>query len=183
MISATILNETCNRMDEEKLDPAKILEQLDRSLIQNLRHNRQNPEEVKDGLDISIAVLNLSSHDVQLAAARRPIIVIHNGIQTTIRGTRRSIGDTEPAIRCRPFETTRMKLRKHDKIYMYTDGYSDQFGGQNGEKLKSAKLEHLLSSICDDDMDQQSLTIQEAFTQWKGDYPQNDDVTFVGISV
>ncbi len=76
-----------------------------------------------------------------------------------------------------------MKLRKHDKIYMYTDGYSDQFGGQNGEKLKSAKLEHLLSSICDDDMDQQSLTIQEAFTQWKGDYPQNDDVTFVGISV
>ncbi len=183
MISATILNETCNRMDEEKLDPAKILEQLDRSLIQNLRHNRQNPEEVKDGLDISIAVLNLNSHDVQLAAARRPIIVIHNGIQTTIRGTRRSIGDTEPAIRCRPFETTRMKLRKHDKIYMYTDGYSDQFGGQNGEKLKSAKLEHLLSSICDDDMDQQSLTIQEAFTQWKGDYPQNDDVTFVGISV
>ena len=183
MISATILNETCNRMDEEKLDPAKILEQLDRSLIQNLRRNKQNTEDVKDGLDISIAVLNVVTHDVQFAAARRPIIIIHNGIQTTIRGTRRSIGDTEPVIRCRPFETTRMKLRKYDKIYMYTDGYSDQFGGLNGEKLKNTKIEHLLSSICDDDMDQQSLTIQEAFTQWKGDYPQNDDVTFIGISV
>ena len=66
---------------------------------------------------------------------------------------------------------------------MYSDGYSDQFGGRNGEKLKNSMVERFLSKICQDDMDQQSLAIQEMFVQWKGDFPQTDDVTFVGLCV
>lgn len=181
MISATILNNICTNLGEADIDPGAILEKLDSSLIENLTHNRE--QNAKDGLDAALVALDLATHTVKVASARRPVVLVKDGALSTIKGTRRSIGDLEPIVRQRKFETTRLQLRKGDKIYLYTDGYSDQFGGQNGEKLKNSMVERFLSKICDDDMDQQSLSIQEMFVQWKGDFPQTDDVTFVGLSV
>lgn len=181
MMSATILNNICTNLGEADIDPGAILEKLDGSLIENLAHNRE--QNAKDGLDAALVALDLAAHTVRVASARRPVVLVKDGVLSTIKGTRRSIGDLEPIVRRRQFETTELQLRKGDKIYMYTDGYSDQFGGQSGEKLKNSMVERFLSKICDDDMDQQSLSIQEMFVQWKGDFPQTDDVTFVGLSV
>lgn len=181
MISATILNNICTNLGEADIDPGAILEKLDGSLIENLTHNRE--QNAKDGLDVALVALDLATHTVKIASARRPVVLVKDGELSTIKGTRRSIGDLEPVVRQRKFETTKLQLRKGDKIYLYTDGYSDQFGGQNGEKLKNSMVERFLLKICDDDMDQQSLSIQEMFVQWKGDFPQTDDVTFVGLSV
>lgn len=181
MISATILNDICTHLSEDDVDPGVILEKLDCSLIENLTHNRE--QGAKDGLDVSLVVLDFDSHHVMLASARRPVVIARGGKLTTIRGTRRSIGDLEPIVRQRPFETSELTLAPGDCIYMYSDGYSDQFGGRNGEKLKNSMVERFLSKICQDDMDQQSLAIQEMFVQWKGDFPQTDDVTFVGLCV
>lgn len=181
MISATILNNICTNLGEADIDPGTILEKLDSSLIENLTHNRE--QNAKDGLDAALVALDLATHTVKIASARRPVVLVKDGALSTVKGTRRSIGDLEPIVRQRKFETTRLQLRKGDKIYLYTDGYSDQFGGQNGEKLKNSMVERFLSKICDDDMDQQSLSILEMFVQWKGDFPQTDDVTFVGLSV
>lgn len=181
MISATILNNICTNLSESDIDPGAILEKLDSSLIENLTHNRE--QNAKDGLDVALVALDLANHVAKIASARRPVVLVRNGELSTLKGTRRSIGDLEPIVRQRKFETSSFALHKGDKIYMYTDGYSDQFGGQNGEKLKNSMVERFLSKICDDDMDQQSLAIQEMFVQWKGDFPQTDDVTFVGLSV
>lgn len=183
MIAATILNSTCNHIREEEMDAGLLLESLDNSLIENLAHNRIDGQPLKDGLDAALAVLDLKSHVLQTAAARRPVIVVRNGELTTLRGTKRSIGDLDPSLRERQFETSNIQLSTGDLFYLYTDGYSDQFGGPNGEKMKNSRIERFLSAVHDDSMDEQNLTIQEFFMQWKGDYPQTDDVLFVGVRV
>ena len=183
MIASTILTGICDNLKTFQIDPSDILEKLDSSLIENLSHNRSQTGAAKDGCDISIAVINMLNHTLMTASAKRPVLIIKDGQLTTIKGTKRSIGDIEPFIRERAFTTTTMQLSKGDTVYMYTDGYSDQFGGQTGEKLKNTKIEKVVKSIYADDMDEQSLTIQELFTQWKADYPQTDDVLFIGIKI
>ncbi len=183
MIAATILNDICDRMSGSSVDPAAMLENLDHSLVENLAHNRSESGDAKDGLDVSIVALNLETHQFISSSARRPVVVVKNDEIFVIRGTKRSIGDLEPNIRIRRFENSTFQLSKGDKFYLYTDGYSDQFGGQHGDKMKSSKIENFLSAIRNDDMDEQLLSIQELFMQWKGDYPQTDDVLFVGVCV
>lgn len=182
MIATTILNDICNKADDD-IKPSEILERMDAMIIENLTHNNNEPDPVKDGLDISIVSINLNTYETTIGAARRPVIVIKDNDILTIKGTKRSIGDTEPIIRERKFTDTTIKLHKDDVIYMYTDGYNDQFGGQDGGKMKNQKIKKFLRAIHDDDMDEQCLTVQELFTQWKSDYPQTDDVLFIGIKL
>ena len=181
MIAATILNDICSHSPEDSTDPGTMLEMLDHSLIENLAHNRGEGAAAKDGLDAGIAVLDMKTHILKIAAARRPIVFFQGNTLHTVRGTKRSVGDLDPKLRKRKFETTTAQLQPGDLFYMYTDGYSDQFGGQNGEKMKNSRIERFLESIHRDSMDEQNLTIQEIFVQWKGDLPQTDDVLFVGI--
>lgn len=183
MIATTILNDVCKRIYENDVDPSVILERLDSSLIENLSHNHSADGNVKDGLDASVAVLDLETSKLKVASARRPVVVFQGDEMSVIKGTKRSIGEVDPVIRERAFQATEIQLAKHDKFYMYTDGYTDQFGGRDGDKMKGSKVERFLQSIYNDDMDEQFLTIQEFFIQWKGDYPQTDDITFVGIEV
>ena len=183
MMAVTIINDICDRITVEQPDPSKMLEKLDQTLVENLAHNMSQSGNSKDGLDISIAVLNLDTHVLQIAAARRPVIIVNSMTSQTIRGSKRSIGERDPRVRSRAFETHTIQMKPGDCFYMYSDGYSDQFGGLNGEKMKNGKIEKFLMQIHDDDMDEQSLTVQELFTQWKGDFPQIDDVLFIGIKV
>lgn len=183
MISATIINSICERLSEDALDPATMLEMLDNSLVENLSHNTTDPDTPKDGLDTVLVVLDLNTHVLKSAAARRPIIIAQGDDLVTIRGTKRSIGDVDTELRNRKFTTNVMQLAPGDAFYMYTDGYSDQFGGQNGEKMKNSRIEKFLRTILNDSVEEQNLTTQEFFTQWKGDFPQTDDVLFVGVKI
>lgn len=180
MIASTILNDICEKSKE--IMPSQLLEALDVRIINMVGHNA-NEDGMHDGLDISVAKINLVTKKVTLSAARRPIFIMRDQEFVEYYGTRRSIGDTESEFRQRQFEDTEYQLHTGDMLYMFTDGYSDQFGGINGEKLKNGKIKKLIRSMHDDDMDDQSLTIQELFVQWKGDYPQTDDVLFMGIKI
>lgn len=127
--------------------------------------------------------INLDTLEVIASAARRPVYLTKDQDVIQINGAKRSIGDVEPLIRKRAFVNETYQLHRGDTIYMYSDGYSDQFGGPEGDKMKNSKVKRFLRAIHDDDIDEQSLTIQELFTQWKGDYPQTDDVLFIGIKL
>lgn len=180
MIASTIISDIINRSDSDIL-PSAILEELDVAVIDELGHNQSEDGAAKDGCDISIASINVKTKKVAIASAKRPVIVIKDQDMIDIKGTKRSIGDTEPVIRARKFEDTIMQLHTGDTIYMFSDGYSDQFGGQENERLNIKNIKRFLRAIHDDDMDEQGLTMQEFFTQWKGDYPQTDDVLFMGV--
>ncbi len=183
MIATTIINDICDRMTRVIPDPAQMLEKLDQTLLENLAHNHSQSGNSKDGLDISIAVLNLLNHQLTTSSARRPVIIVKDGQSIFIKGAKRSIGERDLNIRSRRFVSTTTPLSKGDCFYMFSDGYSDQFGGTDGDKMKNSKIERFLLSIYEDDMDEQCLTVQELFTQWKGEFPQIDDVLFMGIKV
>ncbi len=183
MIASTIINSICIAANDD-IRPSEILERLDDRLIENLSHNTNDVDAAaKDGLDISIASINLNTKLVTVAGARRPVIIFKNHEQIVVRGTKRSIGDTDPIIHSRFFIDTEIQLSKGDVIYMFSDGYSDQIGGEKNEKMTVKRVERMLNTIHDDDMDEQNITMQELFTQWKGDYPQIDDVLFIGIKI
>ncbi|MCF0190030.1 MAG: SpoIIE family protein phosphatase [Marinilabiliaceae bacterium] len=182
MIASTILNDIVKTAPDNIL-PSRILEDMDTMLIDILTHNTSETGAANDGLDIALVSINLKTLNLTASAARRPVIIIKDQEIITMRGQKRSIGDADEIVRCRKFVDETYQLHRGDTIYLFSDGYSDQFGGPEGEKMKSTKIKRFLRAIHNDDMDEQCLTVQELFTQWKGDYPQTDDVLFIGIKL
>ena len=99
-----------------------------------------------------------------------------------VRGNRFSIGG-QYEFGEKTFDTSDYKLNKGDKIYMYTDGYSDQFGGPEGKKFKTGNIRSMLQGIHEKPMDEQYNHIKSTFELWKGDLGQVDDVLFMGIEI
>lgn len=182
MIASTAINDIVTKHKED-IAPSQILELLDQTIIATLGQNQTADGTAHDGCDISCISLNVKTKELRVSSAKRPVIVIRDQEMIQVNGTKRSIGDTEPIIHDRPFTDTTIQLHTNDNIYMYSDGYSDQFGGKDGSKMKNNKIKGFLRAIHDDDMDEQGLTMQDFFTQWKGDQPQTDDVLFMGIKV
>ena len=82
-----------------------------------------------------------------------------------------------------PYTTHKVELNQGDTIYIFSDGYADQFGGEKGKKLKSANFKKLLLDVVTQDMQTQLTQIDEAFENWKGDLEQLDDVCVIGVRV
>lgn len=183
MIAAISLDNILN-FSKKFLDPSEVLEMLDAKIKEHLYRNvDEGSTAPREGLDIALVAINVETKRVRVSAARRPIIIIRDQNIVTFSGTRRSIGDVDELLCERKFVTEEFKMHADDCIYMYSDGYNDQIGGKDGVKLNHAKIKHFIRAIHDDDMDEQGLTIQELFTQWKADYPQVDDVLFIGIKL
>jgi len=182
MIASTIISDICKQSAED-IAPSEILERLDSDLIAELGHNQSADGAAKDGCDISVLSLNTKTKVATISSARRPVIVIKDQEMVEIKGVRRSIGETDSEIKRKTFEDTTIQLHSNDTIYMFSDGYTDQFGGQNNSRLNINNTKRFLRAIHNDDMDEQGLTMQEFFTQWKGDFPQTDDVLFMGIMI
>jgi serine phosphatase RsbU (regulator of sigma subunit) len=179
MIGTTLLKDICRNKSVDT--PSKLLRSLDEEiktvLSQNLEEGGSN-----DGMDISIAVINLRSNTLSTASAMRPLTIYQGGKPINVRGNRFSIGGLYEFGE-KTFDTTDYKLNKGDKIYMYTDGYADQFGGPEGRKFKTGHIKTMLQGIHEKSMDEQYHQIKSTFELWKGDLGQVDDVLFMGIEI
>ncbi|MCQ2227980.1 MAG: serine/threonine-protein phosphatase [Bacteroidales bacterium] len=182
MIASTIISDICEQFGEN-IRPSELLERLDHMLVEELGRNQSEEGAAKDGCDISVASINVKTKSVLISSARRPVIVFKNQDIVEIPGTKRSIGDREPKLVERKFVDTELQLHTGDTIYMFSDGYSDQFGGQNNDRINIKNIKRFLRAAHNDDMDEQCLTMQDFFTQWKGDNPQTDDVLFMGLMI
>jgi len=111
----------------------------------------------------------------------RPFIVYQNGEQLCFKGDRNSIGGR--ALEEKVFEDIELQLSKGDLIYMFSDGYPDQFGGPLAKKFKMVRLRNLLKDIYQKPMEEQYTYVKSNFELWKGDLPQVDDVLFMGIKI
>ena len=97
-----------------------------------------------------------------------------------VKPTKQAIGSFSEN---KTFANHSIMLAKDDVIYLYSDGYTDQFGGPDGRKFKSQPLYRLLVSICSLPIDDQKQIVESTFMKWKGDTPQLDDVSFIGIRI
>lgn len=159
--------------------PSEVLDHLHRGLIDLLTKNMAMGE-VKDGMDLCLCVLHKSKGIIEFAGALNPLYLIRNNKIMTIKGDRFPVGlgNENPD---EHFKNHIIKLQKGDKVYIFSDGYADQFGGPNGKKMKYRRFRHLLLSIHNMPFEKQCDYLDEYLTTWRGNIEQIDDVLIMGI--
>lgn len=179
MIGTTLIKDICGRSDVDS--PASLLSTLDKEIMSALNQNLE-AERSNDGMDIIVAEIDLKKHTLRVASAMRPMIIYKESEQIYIRGSRSSVGG-QYEVDEKEFDSQDFNLSKGDKIYMFSDGYPDQFGGPLGRKFKMVRLKNMLRDIHDKPMDEQYNYIKNNFELWKEDMEQVDDVLFMGIEL
>jgi ligand-binding sensor domain-containing protein/serine phosphatase RsbU (regulator of sigma subunit) len=180
MIGSTLIKDICTRVAGNS--PSQVLQVLDSELRNTLNQNQEDGTKPNDGMDIIVCEIDLKTHYVRYASAMRPMIIYRNGEEVFIKGSRNSVGghyDREDNL----FEDEGLQLSKGDLIYMFSDGYSDQFGGPMGKKFKMVRLKNLLQDIHQKPMEEQYNHVKSTFNLWKENYDQVDDVLFMGIKI
>ncbi|HCA82144.1 MAG TPA: hypothetical protein DEP18_00025 [Flavobacteriales bacterium] len=178
LLNITKLNEVITERGERI--PSVIFDKVREELIASL-----NPEgveeESKDGMDAVLIAFDRSSGNLQLACANNPVWIIRSGELIELKPDKMPVGTHHGTLK--PFTPHDFKLHSGDMIYLFTDGYADQFGGPKGKKFKYAQFADLLKEISSWPAEQQKLRLQEVIAQWKGNLEQNDDILIVGIRV
>jgi serine phosphatase RsbU (regulator of sigma subunit) len=161
------------------LNPAEVLNRLRDKVVKELRQTGEAGGS-KDGMDISIARLNLTTHELHWAGANNSLTFIRNGELEEIKANKQPIGYHPNSYL---FTNHKIQLKKGDSIYLYSDGYADQFGGPKGKKFKYKQLEDLLITNYHLPLKDQKEILKNRFTEWKGSLEQVDDVIVFGVKV
>lgn len=180
LVSIVCHNALNRSVREFKLkSPSDILDKT-RELIIN--EFQKSDELVNDGMDISICKLNLTTHILDWAGANSPLWISKPDQNELIelKPSKQPIGQFTSYL---PFNTTTIQLEKKDTIYLFSDGYADQFGGENGKKMKSKQMKELFIFIKDQTMAEQRISIDNFFEKWKSNLEQLDDVCVIGIRI
>ncbi len=157
-----------------------ILNRLRENVMKAL-HQTGDVGEHKDGMDIALCVIDLDEKELQFAGAFNPLYLVRNGELTETRGDKMPIGVN--AVVEKSFSNHVFKLQKGDLIYIFSDGYADQFGGPNEKKYRYRSLKESLIRIHDKPLDIQKKELEHNFANWKGGLDQVDDVLLIGIKI
>lgn len=173
------LNQAIRELDLK--EPGEILNYLNESISKLL--NREDLDDgVKDGMDIIICRWVFSKKELEYSGANRPLVISAEGETTTYATDRLAIGwmygnqDHQSA-----FHTFRIRLKMNETVFLFTDGYSDQFGGKKNKKLKLRNFKKLLAESSKGSAHTCKRELQRAFREWKGKNEQVDDVCILGI--
>lgn len=178
LVSVVCSNALSKALLEEGIkEPGELLNRTRDLIIQRFA---KSDEDVKDGMDISLCRLN--GQKLAWAGANNPLWLVKSGADeiTEIKANKQPVGlYTDP----KPFETHYVDLDKGDTIFVFSDGYPDQFGGENGKKLKSVNFKKLLLANRQKQMDEIKNELDIFFEAWKADFEQVDDVCIIGVRV
>jgi serine phosphatase RsbU (regulator of sigma subunit) len=188
MVSMVCSN-ALNRAVEEfaLVKPGEILDKVTEMVVGTFK---KSSKEIKDGMDISLCVINTKTREIAWAGANNPLWYIPTQVEKDqeaaeaecklkeITATKQPIGKSESY---QSFTTHILKLAKGSLLYLFTDGFADQFGGPKGKKFKYKQLAELIFSSRNLGMQEQKDKLERAFTSWKGDLEQIDDVCIIGL--
>ena len=155
-----------------------ILDELSKDVIKALRQ-KGNRDEAKDGMDISICIIENDNQSLQYSGAHNNLYLIRNNELKEYLADRQPVGySDEPGA---TFTSQTISIRHGDIIYMTTDGYTDQFGGKEHKRLKSQTFKSLLLKIHNRPVPEQKKRLEKEFHRWKGKNIQTDDVLVLGL--
>jgi serine phosphatase RsbU (regulator of sigma subunit) len=175
MLGISFLNEIVSKCIPR---PNTILNRLRESVMKAL-HQTGDIHENKDGMDIALCVVDLEGMTMEYSGAFNPLYLVRNGNLLETRGDKMPIGIN--AIVEKSFTNHSVKLEKGDLVYLFTDGYADQFGGPEDKKFRYSQLKELLLKISRKSMETQQKELERSFIRWKGDTEQLDDVLLIGL--
>jgi len=178
MLGISLLNELVNRYKNKKAN--QIMELLRDKVIFSL-HQTGRMDEAADGMDLSFCIINTKNYQMQFSGAHNPVYIIRKNELIEIKGDRMPIGFS---LRInKPFTNHDFDLQKGDKIYMFSDGFADQFGGEHGMKMRYKVFQQHLIEAQKLDFEKQHDFLMDKYTKWKGEYNQIDDILVLGFEV
>ena len=158
-----------------------ILDSVNKYLTLSL-HQTYQESAVRDGMDVSLCVINKKTKKMDFAGAFNSIYLIRNNAIQEFIPDKQPVGAfIEDNIK--PFTSQSFQLLENDVVYMFTDGYADQFGGPKGKKYKYKQLQHLLLSSYTKPFDEQNQIFKSAINDWKGSLEQVDDILLLGYKI
>ncbi len=175
MLGLSALNDLANTRFTRA---SQFLNEL-RERVINALHQTGREGEAKDGMDISLCIIDPKKQELQYAGAFNPLYLIRGKELKEIKGDKMPIGIFDRGLK--PFTNHVIKYEPGDTIYLFSDGFIDQFGGERERKYKSSRFRDLLVSIQEEPLSRQKELLEEAFLAWKGALDQVDDILIIGI--
>ncbi len=177
MLGTSLLNQII--VNQKITSPAEILRKLNEEFTQTL--SNETPNELStDGIDIGICAFDLRSDRLIFSGCKRPLYLIRNAEVQKFKGGIQSIGGYN-LHREKFFHDTEITLEHGDNIYLFSDGYNDQFGSSNNKKFGTRRFTNLLKSLSTKSMYQQKTQLVSELINWQGNESQIDDILIVGI--
>lgn len=176
MLGLTFLNEIVNH--ERVLKASEILNRLRSNIIRSMSH-KDEAEMAKDGMDVALVVIDRQLGMLEFSGAYNPLILVRKGELIEYKGDKMPvgmhIGDEKS------FTSQRVQLEHRDMIYMYSDGFPDQFGGEKGGKYKARPFKNFLARISSEPVKKQMSLLEAELKSWMGKEDQVDDILITGI--
>ncbi len=195
LLGINFLNEIV--IEKKIISPDLVLNELRKEIILSL--NQQGNTETQDGMDCSFCCIDVSATSIEIAAANNPVWIIRppeGGLKQDENGNFKMAPgfklielkpDKMPVGKspkdATPFTLKNYQLKKGDCVYMFSDGFADQFGGPRGKKMKYKFLKETILKNCHLPMAEQKVVLQKCFADWKANFEQVDDVLVMGIKV
>ncbi len=175
LIGNDLLNEIVSARGVIESD--KILNELHDSVRKALR---QEENKSRDGMDLALCVIDMEAKTLQYSGAKNPLVYFKNGEMTVIKGDKYPIGGVQFQLD-RNYTQHQVDISEPIMLYLYSDGYQDQFGGEKSEKFMSKNFKLLLKEIHEKPIEEQKQILDDRFKSWKGDRSQIDDILIMGM--
>ncbi len=182
MLGIAFMNEivTDEFHNSDSCSASTILDDL-REKVKNTLRQTGEDDQTKDGMDMALILLNTETLVLQYSGAYNPLYIVRNNKLTEVQADKMPVGvylkDKES------FSNKKAQLHLGDTLYMFSDGYYDQFGGESGRKFMKKRFRELLEEISDKEMSEQKDILEKTFYDWKGENDQADDILVVGIKL
>ena len=159
--------------------PAAILNRLDKLVEQTLR-NKVNDIEIREGMDLSICKINFDTNTIEYAGAFNSLYLVRDNKLIEYNADHIYIGNNDEN---QQYTNHIVKTEKNDMLYMFSDGYADQFGGDKGKKYKYKQMQQIIVKNNNASLPIQKELLEEEFEQWRGNIEQVDDVMIIGLKI
>jgi serine phosphatase RsbU (regulator of sigma subunit) len=170
-----------NEIISNGIPKANIIMNKLRENIMKTLHQSGDVSKHKDGIDLALVIIDFEKKELQFSGAFNPMYLIRNGNLIEFRGDKMPIG-IAPTVE-KSFTNKRLKIREGDILYIFSDGYADQFGGAKEKKFRYGPFKDLLLKIHRHPMDKQKHLLEHKFLVWKGGLEQVDDILIIGLKI
>ncbi|MFL5763838.1 MAG: SpoIIE family protein phosphatase [Bacteroidia bacterium] len=179
IVGYNVLKHVVNSTDTTT--PALILDKLNEGVSETLHHGNEEAQ-AKDGMDLSFCTIDFKNLELQYAGAYNPLYVIRDGKLIQTKADKFPIGLFLGAEK-KKFTNHTVQLQKGDSVYIFSDGYADQFGGPNGKKFMANHFRDLLMQVHNEPIESQKEVLNKTIEEWRGPLDQVDDILVIGLKI
>lgn len=183
IIANNKLNKVVNEMNIT--EPSEVLQQVHNEMVVSLNQH-DFTETAQDGMDMSLCLIDLEERTLKFAGAHNPIYLVNNGNLREMQADPLTIGGTILDSKLNGsfrFSTKETTFEEDTFLFMFTDGYLDQFGGKDNKKMNKKRFKEIVVNMANGSFHKAKELFEKQFNNWKGDNPQIDDVLIIGAKL